>query len=78
MINLKKIGLTALAGSLVAFSANAVELSVSGGSEITYTTNSGTDDITGNPFGAATSMKFSGSGDVVLGTAKIVRTLSDN
>ena len=78
MINLKKIGLTALAGSLVAFSANAVELSVSGGSEITYTTNSGTDDITGNPFGAATSMKFSGSGDVGLGTATIVRTLRDN
>ena len=41
MINLKKIGLTALAGSLVAFSANAVELSVSGGSEITYTTDGG-------------------------------------
>ena len=78
MINLKKIGLTALAGSLVAFSANAVELSVSGGSEITYTTNGGSDETTGNPFGAATSMKFSGSGDVGFGTATIVRTLRDN
>ena len=78
MINLKKIGLTALAGSLVAFSANAVELSVSGGSEVTYTTNGGSDETTGNPFGAATSMKFSGSGDVGFGTATIVRTLRDN
>jgi outer membrane protein OmpU len=78
MINLKKIGLTALAGSLVAFSANAVELSVSGGSEITYTTDGGSTDLTGNPFGAATSMKFSGSGDVGFGDATIVRTLRDN
>ena len=78
MINLKKIGLTALAGSLVAFSANAVELSVSGGSEITYTTNGGDLNTTGNRFGAATSMKFSGSGDVGFGTATIVRTLRDN
>jgi outer membrane protein OmpU len=78
MINLKKIGLTALAGSLVAFSANAVELSVSGGSEITYTTNGGSDSTTGNPLGAATSMKFSGSGDVGFGDATIVRTLRDN
>ena len=30
MNDMKKIGLTALAGSLVAFSANAAEMSVSG------------------------------------------------
>ena len=78
MINLKKTGLTALAGSLVAFSANAVELNVTGGSEITYTTDGGNESSTGNPFGAATSMKFSGSGDVGFGTATIVRTLRDN
>jgi len=78
MINLKKIGLTALAGSLVAFSANAVELGVTGGSEITYTSNGGDLNTTGNRFGAATSMKFSGSGDVGFGTATIVRTLRDN
>ena len=36
MKNIKKIGLSALAGSLVAFSANAVELSVSGKTEVTY------------------------------------------
>ena len=78
MINLKKVGLTALAGSLVAFSANAVELSVSGGSEITYSKDGGSEAVHGNPFGAATSMKFSGSGDVGFGTATIVRTLRDN
>ena len=41
MKNLKKIGLSALAGSLVAFSANAVEMGVSGTAEVTYTTNGG-------------------------------------
>ena len=30
MTNLKKVGLSALAGSLVAFSANAVDMSVKG------------------------------------------------
>jgi outer membrane protein OmpU len=78
MINFKKIGLTALAGSLVAFSANAVELSVSGGSEITYTTDGGSESNTGNPFGAATSIKFVGEGDVGFGTAKIQRLIRDN
>ena len=35
MNNLKKVGLSALAGSLVAFSANAVEVTVSGKTEVT-------------------------------------------
>jgi len=77
MKNLKKVGLTALAGSLVAFSANAVEMSVSGTAEVTYTTNNGTDASTGNPFGSNTSLAFTGEGDVGFGTAKIVRTLND-
>ena len=37
MTNLKKVGLTALAGSLVAVSAQAGSLSVSGGAEMSYT-----------------------------------------
>ena len=41
MKNMKKLGLSALAGSLVAFSANAAELSVSGGVELTYTETGG-------------------------------------
>ena len=77
MKNLKKVGLTALAGSLVAFSANAVELGVSGTAEVTYTTTGGTTANTGNPWGSNTSVSFSGSGDVGFGTAKIVRTLND-
>ena len=78
MKNLKKVGLTALAGSLVAFSANAVEMSVSGTAEVTYTTTGGTNANTGNPWGSNTSLKFSGSGDVGFGTATIVRTINDN
>ena len=77
MKNLKKVGLTALAGSLVAFSANAVELGVSGTAEVTYTTVGGSNSSTGNPWGSNTSVSFSGSGDVGFGTAKIVRTLND-
>ena len=78
MNNLKKLGLSALAGSLVAFSANAVEMSVSGVAEVTYTTSGGDGSApTGNPWGSNTSIKFSGSGDVGFGTATIVRTLND-
>jgi outer membrane protein OmpU len=78
MKNLKKLGLSALAGSLVAFSANAVEMSVSGVAEVTYTTNGGNaGGHTGNAFGSNTSIKFSGSGDVGFGEATIVRTLND-
>ena len=78
MKNLRKVGLSALAGSLVAFSANAVDMSVTGTAEVTYTTNGGTGStVTGNPWGSNTSIKFSGSGDVGFGTATIVRTLND-
>ncbi len=77
MKNIKKVGLSALAGSLVAFSANAVEMSVTGTAEVTYTTEGGTNSVTGNPYGANTSLKFSGSGDVGFGTATIVRTIGD-
>jgi outer membrane protein OmpU len=78
MTNLKKIGLSALAGSLVAFSANAVEMSVSGTAEVTYTTNDGSGSApTGNPWGSNTAIGFTGSGDVGFGTATIVRTLQD-
>jgi len=79
MKNLKKIGLSALASSLVAVSAQAAEMSVTGTSELTYTTGGGeAGSTTGNPFGSNTSIKFAGSGDVGFGTASIVRTLNDN
>jgi len=77
MKNLRKVGLSALAGSLVAFSANAVEMSVTGTAEVTYSTAGANGGVTGNPWGSNTSIKFSGSGDVGFGTATIVRTLND-
>ena len=80
MNNLKKIGLSALAGSLVAFSANAVEMGVSGTAEITYATlkGDGTAGVTtGSPWGSNTSLKFSGSGNVGFADVTIVRTLND-
>lgn len=70
MNNLKKIGVSALAGSLVAVAANAGELSVSGSANLTYTnedlSNSAStpSNSTGNPFGSASDVSFSGSGDV--------------
>ena len=78
MNNFKKIGLSALAGSLVAFSANAVEMSVSGTSEITYTSTSGNAaPVTGNPMGSNTSLAFTGSGNVGWADVTIVRSLND-
>ena len=63
MNNFKKIGLSALAGSLAAFSANAAEMSVSGSAKVTYFNGDGS-EVTGNPFGMNTSLGFTGSGDV--------------
>ena len=63
MNNFKKIGLSALAGSLAAFSANAAEMSVSGSAHVTYFNGDGS-EVTNNPFGMNTSLGFTGSGDV--------------
>jgi len=79
MNNLKKIGLSALAGSLVAFSANAAEISVSGSVELTYTDTGGTtgNEVTGNSFGANSGLTFTGSGDVGFGTVSMTRAIND-
>ena len=63
MKKLTKIGASALAGSLVAFSANAAEMSVSGSAKMTYK-NGDTSEVTGNPYGMNTSLGFTGTGDV--------------
>jgi outer membrane protein OmpU len=64
MNNLKKVGLSALAGSLAAISAaNAAEMSVNGASVLTYTSADGT-EVTGNPFGMKTNLAFTASGEV--------------
>ena len=62
MNNFKKIGLTALGTSLIATSAFAGALSVSGGASITY---SGKDKGTaGNGFSMSDSVTFSGGGEM--------------
>ena len=45
-MNIKKVGLTALAGSLVATSAIAGELTLSGGAKLSYVTKGGTLETT--------------------------------
>jgi outer membrane protein OmpU len=67
MDNIKKIGLTALAGSLVAVSAaNAGSLSVSGGAKFGYAASDGNEDLEtdGNRFGMQKSVGFSGTGEM--------------
>tara|TARA_B100000686_G_C16687319_1_gene915566 strand:- start:8 stop:1024 length:1017 start_codon:yes stop_codon:yes gene_type:complete len=90
MKNWKKTGLTALAGSLVAFTANAGDMSVSGTANLTYAGNSGAQDIGGNAndatgrgadgsrWGMNKSITFSGSGEMDNGwTVSVSQTLKD-
>ena len=67
MTNIKKIGLSALAGSLMAFSANAAELSVSAGASITFSDYG--DDTTGNAWAMGDSIDFAASGETDGGLA---------
>ena len=63
MNNLRKIGLSALAGSLATFSVNAADMSVSGAASISFDdTNRGKSDR-GNGFYMGDSLKFNASGD---------------
>jgi outer membrane protein OmpU len=63
MNNLRKIGLSALAGSLATFSVNAADMSVSGAGSISFDdTNRGKGDR-GNGFYMGDSLKFNASGD---------------
>ena len=76
MDNLKKVGLTALAGSLAAVSANAAEMTVSGATLLTYTSEDST-EVTGNPFGMKTNIGFTASGDVNGMTVSYMQTSID-
>ena len=60
MNNLKKLGLTALAGSLVASTAVAGALDVSGTAKVKYQSK-GSERVSGNPWSDATTITFSGS-----------------
>ena len=77
MKKLTKIGASALAGSLVAFSAQAGDLSATGTWELTYKSDDNT--AVGNPFGSKSAINLSGSGDVDgLGTASFFAAINDN
>ena len=76
MNNLKKVGLTALAGSLAAISAQAAEMAVSGASVLTYTSGDGSES-TGNPYGMKTNLSFTASGEVNGYNVSYMQTTKD-
>jgi outer membrane protein OmpU len=63
MNNLKKLGLTALAGTLASTSAFAGAVDVSGTAKIVYTSHD-TQESSGNPFSSNKGLGFSGSGEM--------------
>ena len=66
-MNIKKVGLTALAGSLVATSAMAGELTLSGGAKLSYVTKGGTLETTNVvASGFAMDQEISASGSAEL------------
>jgi outer membrane protein OmpU len=87
----KKAGLTALAGSLVATSAFAGAMTVSGTANITYTGNTGAQDtangsstgtnaqgVDGSRWGVNKTISFSGSGEMDNGwTVSVSQSLTD-
>jgi outer membrane protein OmpU len=74
-MNIKKVGLTALAGSLVATSAFAGSLSLSGGAKLSYVTNDGTQAGANNASAFAMDQEISASGSGELDNGFVV-TLS--
>ena len=63
MNNLKKIGLSALAGSLATFSVNAADFSVTGSASITYDDPNRGSGSNGNAFTMGNSLGFNASGE---------------
>ena len=63
MNNLRKIGLSALAGSLATFSVNAADMSVSGAASITFDDTNRSKGARGNGFYMGDSIKFNASGE---------------
>ena len=77
MNNIKKLGLTALAGSLVASSAYAGALDVTGTAKITYVSHDD-DEVTGNGLSTNKGIGFAGSGDLDNGmTMSYSYTMTD-
>ena len=65
-MNIRKIGLTALAGSLVATTAIAGELTISGGAILSYKAFDGSNDATDNPTKFAMDQELSAAGSAEL------------
>ena len=78
MNSLKKIGVTALAGTLATLSAaQAGSMSVSGTAELSYVQRDA-GEITGNPIGMGKDITFKGSGELDNGwTVSVMHDLSD-
>ena len=67
MKNITKVGLSALAGSLVMVSANAVDYSMSGGLQSVYSTQdnpTGADTTNGKGLTTQTDLSFNASGEL--------------
>jgi len=67
MNNLRKIGLSALAGSLATFSVNAAEVSVSGGASLSFDDTDRGEATRGNGFYMGDSLGFNMSGETENG-----------
>jgi outer membrane protein OmpU len=77
MKNITKLGLTALAGTLVASSAFAGSMSVSGSAKITHA-SADEDETQGNSFSNSKGISFSGSGELDNGyTVSTTYTMSN-
>ena len=78
MDNLRKIGVTALAGTLASVSAaQAGSMSVSGSAELSYVQKDST-EMTGNPIGMGKDITFNGSGELDNGwTVSVMHDLTD-
>jgi hypothetical protein len=75
MNNLKKVGLTALAGALVSVSANAADLSVTGGAALTFTGEEKT--AKGNGWTMTNGVTFSASVEQeMVGTSLLSKYLT--
>ena len=81
MNNFKKVGLSALAGSLAMFSANAVEYAVTGDAQVVYSTQDQVGDSSANAsgkgLGVDTDLYFNASGELDNGFTVSVFTALD-
>jgi hypothetical protein len=70
MNKLTKVGLSALCGSLATISAaNAGEMTVTGGADMSWVSLGGGDATSGNPIGMGSNLTFKGSGELDNGWA---------